>query len=524
MSGMEKTTTLPRPNDTMSIREGSHQPAGDLPQSKAVFDQGHVDVILGVIADDGGVSADALDPALQRRALRKIDTWVLPLLALTTMLQFLDKSTLNYAAIFGIAEDTGLVGTDYSWLASIFYFGYLVVQPVAANLLQKLPPAKCLAVTVFIWGVILFMHVVCHNWGGLMAVRFFLGMAEGVVTPAFMLISTAWYARRDQPLRMGIWFAFNGIAQILGGILAYGLGHIHSSIASWKWMYLVTGALSILWAIVLWFVLPDHQGTAWFLNAAEKRAAIEMVRSNHTGVHNNQFQRSQLVEAVCDPKVWLLAVMALVWNVPNSIATFGSLVIENFSFTVLGTTLLGMPAGALEFVVMLVITFVCLRIRSIRVWCMVTALTIALIGSIMVFAVPFENKHALLGGYYLLYAFPTGYILLLGMASANIAGHTKKVVANSLIMIGYSVGNIIGPQFFLTRQKPRYRLGIGSCLVSFAILIALCIVLRFYLMWENKKRAAVRAEAERQMQEEGNTQYEFRNLTDKENPLFVYVY
>lgn len=39
-----------------------------------------------------------------------------------------------------------------------------------------------------------------------------------------------------------------------------------------------------------------------------------------------------------------------------------------------------------------------------------------------------------------IYAFPTGYILLLSMISANTAGHTKKVVTNSMAMIGYSTG------------------------------------------------------------------------------------
>lgn len=136
-----------------------------------------------------------------------------------------------------------------------------------------------------------------------------------------MLISSAWYARQDQPLRMGIWFSFNGVALILGGILAYGLGHIHVGIASWKWMFLVTGALSVIWSVVLWFLLPDHQGKAWFLNDAEKRAAVEMVRSNHTGIHNNKFCRKQLVEALTDVKTWTFFLMALVWNVPNSVAT-----------------------------------------------------------------------------------------------------------------------------------------------------------------------------------------------------------
>lgn len=154
-----------------------------------------------------------------------------------------------------------------------------------------------------------------------------------------MLISSAWYARRDQPLRMGIWFSFNGVASILGGLLAYGLGHIKSSIDSWKWMFLVTGALSVLWSVALWFMLPDHQGKAWFLNEEEKLASIEMVRSNHTGIHSRKFQRGQLVEALTDIKTWVFTIMALVWNVPNSIATFGNLVIKNFGFGVLETTL-----------------------------------------------------------------------------------------------------------------------------------------------------------------------------------------
>lgn len=138
-----------------------------------------------------------------------------------------------------------------------------------------------------------------------------------------MLISTGWYARQDQPVRMGIWFSFNGLAQIVGGLLSYGLGHIHvDNIAPWKWMFIVTAALSILWSIVLFLMLPDSQLTAWFLkDDAEKHAAIEMIRENNTGIHSRKFKKEQLVEALMDPMTWLLFFTALVWNIPNSIAT-----------------------------------------------------------------------------------------------------------------------------------------------------------------------------------------------------------
>ena len=50
---------------------------------------------------------------------------ILPYLAVCYAFFYIDKTTLSYAAIFGIKDDLHLVGTEYSWLSSIFYFGFL---------------------------------------------------------------------------------------------------------------------------------------------------------------------------------------------------------------------------------------------------------------------------------------------------------------------------------------------------------------------------------------------------------------
>ena len=135
-------------------------------------------------------------------------------------------------------------------------------------------------------------------------------------------MSSAWYAREDQPLRMAFWFSFNGVAQIVGGILAYGLGHIKvPGISSWKWLYFVMGAISVLWSIVLFFFLPDSQLTARFFSMEEKRAAVEMVRSNNTGIHSKTFKKDQLVEALLDIKTWVFVTVTFFSNAPNSIST-----------------------------------------------------------------------------------------------------------------------------------------------------------------------------------------------------------
>jgi hypothetical protein len=46
---------------------------------------------------------------------------------------------LSYAAIFGIQEDLNLHGTQYNWLSSIFYFGFLVWAIPTNFMLQRFP-------------------------------------------------------------------------------------------------------------------------------------------------------------------------------------------------------------------------------------------------------------------------------------------------------------------------------------------------------------------------------------------------
>jgi len=72
---------------------------------------------------------------------------VLPVLLVTYLLQYLDKSAMGFSAILGLRTDLHLVGQDYSWATSCFYFGYLAGAVIAAQLLVRLPVGKVLAST-----------------------------------------------------------------------------------------------------------------------------------------------------------------------------------------------------------------------------------------------------------------------------------------------------------------------------------------------------------------------------------------
>lgn len=208
----------------------------------------------------------AIDPGEARRVLRSIDWHVMPLLMGSYMLQYLDKSSINFASVYGLQTGTHLHGQQYAWLASIFYFGYLVAQYPAGYLLQRYPAGRFLGGSMVGWSILLLTTPACHNFAGIAANRFLLGVVEAVVNPGFVLIMSMWYTRDEQPLRLVAYYCMNGVAGIFGGLLGYAIGHITTGLAQWQNVFLIFGAVSFVWAIVFLIFMPDLPTTTRFLN------------------------------------------------------------------------------------------------------------------------------------------------------------------------------------------------------------------------------------------------------------------
>jgi len=74
-------------------------------------------------------------------------------------------------------------------------------------------------------------------------------------------------------------------------------------------------------------------------------------------------------------------------------------------------------------------------------------LTTAMIGMILIVALPLNNNSGRLAGYYLTQASPTPFVALLSLISSNVAGYTKKTTVAAMYLIGYCAGNIIGAYY-----------------------------------------------------------------------------
>lgn len=120
---------------------------------------------------------------------------------------------------------------------------------------------------------------------------------------------------------MNLWYSFNGWAQILGGLVAYGIAvgtQKHgSSIDPWKIVFLFTGALTVTLGLIFLWMVPDSQLNARWLSKEDRILAVARVRINQQGIGNKHFKWYQVKEALLDPMTWAFFFFALIADIPN---------------------------------------------------------------------------------------------------------------------------------------------------------------------------------------------------------------
>lgn len=115
-------------------------------------------------------------------------------------------------------------------------------------------------------------------------------------------------------------------------------------------------------------------------------------------------------------------------------------------------------------------------------------------------------------------------MLLLAWNASNLAGHSKKVVVNSLTLIAFCVGNILGTQTFRASQAPGYIGGKVSIMVTLTCQIFVCFALRYCndrLNKQNKRALEGMDEDEKNLLRE---KLAYADETDRKNVFFQYTH
>ncbi|CAI7593349.1 major facilitator superfamily domain-containing protein [Penicillium manginii] len=515
------------PTDAVAIEDVRDLDAtqGDL-KVKALIDQENQAIYLEAL--QRYPENESIDPDAEKRLVRKLDIRIIPILGICYFFYYVDKTTLSYAAIFGIKDSLHLQGAEYSWLSSIFYFGWLAWAIPSNLLMQKSPPTYYLSFNIFMWGALLMCQAASKNFEALAALRVLSGAFEAIADPAFMLYISTYYTREEQPWRIAGYYLWNGIGVAGGGLIGYGIGNIKGALDSWRYEFIIVGAVCSAWGIGLALLLPNSPTTFRGFTHEEKLIMIARLRQNQTGSEQRKIKWSQIREAYMDYKMWLFFLLGLVANIPNGgISNFSTLVIQGLGFNTLNTALLGIPQGVIV-VIWIVLGAVINQYlpKNSRTWVSALFMLPTIAGGLGFLLAPDDAYVARLICFYLTGSYQASFVISLSIVTSNIGGQSKKMIVSGMIWFGVCVGNIAGPFFYKSDQAPTYRLGIGSLLVSNCIELVLFFVIRYTFIWENKRKEQWRQELREQGREDELTlnATAFADLTDKENPNFEYVY
>ncbi|KAJ5716329.1 Major facilitator superfamily domain general substrate transporter [Penicillium malachiteum] len=468
---------------------------------------------------DPAVAAEPISESEARRVLWKIDLIIIPMIMVTVVLAAIDKVIISNAAIYGMKTDTHLTGNEYSWVGSIFYFGYLVFEYPSALLIQRLPVAKLYVAMVAGWALMMMCTAATESFAGLATVRFIMGMLEASAFPISSILTVMWWKTNEQPLRVA--FYFNQLSSVFAGLVSYGIGQTNTTIAPWRLLFLVLGAFSFLWAGFLYVFLPDSPVQCWYFSDREKFVCLERVKTNNTGMEDKTIKWYQIRECLLDPKTWLLFLFSLAQNIPNGgLVTFSSIIVSGLGYSSLITTVLGIPTGVLATVWQILLGVITAHIPNSRCAVIAIADLVPIVCAALMWKLPTENKHGLLAAYYVFYTYWGPYVLSTSLPMANTSGHSKKLTMNALFFLAYCTGNIIGPQVFRSGDAPSYSRGYEGLLACLVVAMASIIAYGFLCRQENSRRD----QNGQHLNIETSEETAFSDLTDKEKSSFRYTY
>ncbi|KIO32902.1 hypothetical protein M407DRAFT_66176 [Tulasnella calospora MUT 4182] len=282
--------------------------------------------------------------------VRKLDWRIMPLVTILYLSNFIDRTNVGNAKVGGLEKDLKLVGYQYNIGLSVFFIFYAVSE-VPSNLILKHVGANIWIPTIVLFfGFVTLITAWVKDFSGFMAIRVFLGIAEGGMMPGIAYFLSTYYKRHELVLRIGIFVSASSMSGAFGGLLASNPVPIPLIQAlrphgKWRNIFLVEGAITMLLGIVAFFFLPGKPEETKFLNDRERVIATERLRVETAGLSRTEKTDFKLVlRAFTSVNNWLCGLGFLLCNIPTQgISLFMPTLLKGMGYGTIESQLRSVP-------------------------------------------------------------------------------------------------------------------------------------------------------------------------------------
>jgi len=281
---------------------------------------------------------------------------IIPVALIMYTIAYIDRTNVSLALDPKISRMMGDLAMDDERKGAamgIFFFGYLILQIPGGYLASRWSAKKFVAALLVVWGICAVGCGFAMTFGQFEIMRLLLGVAEGGVFPAVLVLLSHWFPRQERARANAMWILCMPIS------VAFSAPPTGWLLSHWGWqmMLKLEGALPFLWLPIWLYFINDHPREARWISAGEREHLETTLRREAGDVEPEQ--HAPFWRAFVHPVALLMMVIYFLHNC----ATYGCMTFLTEGLQGSGIAPNGLIYGVL-FAVPYVVTCVVMIITS----------------------------------------------------------------------------------------------------------------------------------------------------------------
>jgi len=426
----------------------------------------------------------------ERKLLRKMDLALIPWLSFLYLLSFLDRTSIGNAKLYNLTTDLHMSDNQYLIALTVFFFSYSVFEVPSNVFLKRLRPSIWLSGLMLLWGVMMTVQGLVHNYGGLVGMRWMLGVFEAGLFPGVNYYLSCWYKRSEFGIRAAIFFSAATVSGAFGGLLAAAISNMDGigGKPAWAWIFILEGLATVFAGVASFWIIQDFPDTAKFLTEAERAVVVRRLQSDDQfSAAGEELRWKYIWKSLTDWKTWVGMGIYVGADMPlYAFSLFLPTIINQLGFKATPANLLTVPVYVWACLMTCTVGYLADRFGRRGMFNLVF-LAIGGIGYIILIT---SRTPAL--SYFATFVATCGIYPIIpntiAWMSNNVEGSYKRSVSLAMVISFGNINGAVSSNVYRAKDKPWYRLGHGLVLMYIAIGIVSSVIYYFGVRAENARR------------------------------------
>jgi MFS family permease len=235
---------------------------------------------------------------------------VIPVAFVMYTIAFVDRTNISLALPM-MSRDLHMNPAQAGSAAGVFFWGYLLLQIPAGYLAEHWSAKRFIGILLILWGATATACGLVHTWREFWYARLLLGVTEGGVWPAVLVLLAHWFPRSERARANAYWMLCLPAAVVISSPLS---GWI---LGRWGWrvMLIAEGALPFVWLVLWMIMIDDYPRQARWIPSDERRYLETTLAAESSAL--NTAERPSILRTLSQPQVLLLVCIYFLENSGN---------------------------------------------------------------------------------------------------------------------------------------------------------------------------------------------------------------